>query len=155
MTRSCLGTFRQSVQPDRLPDDVADVHARIERREGILEDDLHLAAQPAHVGWPEIHDGSAFIADIARRRLDQSQERAAERGLAAPGFAHDGECLAALHRNRDAVDRSHDRGGRQRGRRHRKCFTTFSLSRMIPPWAAGSCDQLPISSSGAYQHRAP
>jgi hypothetical protein len=36
------------VNDERLLDDVADPHARVERRVGILEDDLHVAARAAH-----------------------------------------------------------------------------------------------------------
>ena len=42
-------TLREFVDAQRLADDVADGHARIERRERVLEDDLHRPADLAHI----------------------------------------------------------------------------------------------------------
>ena len=41
-----LGTFGELVDRESLAHDRADRHARIERRERVLKDDLHLAPQP-------------------------------------------------------------------------------------------------------------
>ena len=38
-----------AVEPERLADDVADRHARVERGERVLEDDLHVAPQAAQL----------------------------------------------------------------------------------------------------------
>src|SRR3546814_5098147 len=40
---------RDTVDEQRLADDIADRHARIQRRVRVLEDDLHLAAEGAHL----------------------------------------------------------------------------------------------------------
>src|SRR5207244_1535151 len=42
------GTLGNSVNDEWLGNDVFDAHARVERAERVLEDDLHIAAQAAH-----------------------------------------------------------------------------------------------------------
>ncbi len=78
----------------RLGDRLADRHARIEARERILEDDLEILAQLAHLGGGE----SAQVAAEPEHRAvglgDQLEDRARQRRLAAAGFADDAERLA-------------------------------------------------------------
>ena len=45
-----LGRRHDVVQHQRLGENLADGHARVERRERVLEDQLHLAAQGAEGG---------------------------------------------------------------------------------------------------------
>jgi len=52
----------------------------------------------------------ALERDLSRRRLDQTQDAAAGRGLAAARFPDQAERLALLDRERDAIDRP-DLGG--------------------------------------------
>ena len=55
---------------------------------GILEDDLHFLAVGVHFPSAELGDILAVVQDLAAGRLDQFQDRAAQRGLSAAGFAH-------------------------------------------------------------------
>ena len=99
------------VNHQRLADDIERGHARIQRSEGILKNELDLA--------PEVEQLGAFqsqnIYGLARRPVSHRpcvrQERAhnhlAGRRLAAPGFADQAQTLPAPHREADIVDRRH------------------------------------------------
>ena len=91
-----------TLQP--LADDVADRHARAERAEGVLEDDLHVAAERPHL--LEARPWMSLPRKTMRPfRRDQPHQREAERRLAGAGFADDAERLALAHGDVDAVDR--------------------------------------------------
>ena len=97
----------QSVDVQRFADDLADGHARVKRRGRILEDDLHLAAVRQHVDRDlllGVVDGRAVEDDAAGRRFVQADGRAAERRLAAAGFADQAERLALVDK---VIDRFH------------------------------------------------
>ena len=90
----------------RFADDVAHAHARVHRRERILEDELHAPAHGAQ--RVAVHRGQvlAFEQDAALGRIGQPDQALAGGGLAAAGFADQAQGLAARHRQRDAVDRA-------------------------------------------------
>jgi hypothetical protein len=67
------------VGEQRLGDDVAHGHARIERGERILEHDLHRAAMPAQRLGIQRAEVVAEPDHAAGARLDQTQHRASER----------------------------------------------------------------------------
>ncbi len=75
-------------------DDAADRHSRVERAVGVLEDDLHVAADGPQLRGPQVGDVVAVEHDAAGRRLEQPQDRAAGRGLAAAAFADEAERFA-------------------------------------------------------------
>ncbi len=83
-----------AMHAQRLADDVACRHARVERGERVLEDDLHLPAIGAQLRLAEMRDVGAVDLDAARGRLDQAQDRAADCGFAAAGFTDQRERLA-------------------------------------------------------------
>ena len=87
-------------------DDLGDGQPRAERAERILEDDLHLAPQRAHV----VERASRHVlAGEADRPIagDQPQDGETQRGLARAGFADDAERGAGPDRDGDVVDRLH------------------------------------------------
>ena len=86
---------------------VADLLARIERAVGVLENDLHLAAQfRRHRAVGDV-DLDAVDEQFARcRRVDQRDD-AGERRLAAAAFADDRQRLALLDREVDALHGMH------------------------------------------------
>ncbi len=94
----------QIVDLQRLGDDVADRHARVQRRVGVLEDHLHLAAHLAHLAAVQLGQVLAVEDDLAAGRLVELQDGAAGGGLAAAGLADQAEGLALLDVERDAVD---------------------------------------------------
>ena len=92
----------------RFADDVAHAHARVHRRERILEDELHAPAHGAQL--LAVHRGQvlAFEQDAALGRISQPDQALAGGGLAAAGFTDQAQGLAARHRQRDAIDRAQD-----------------------------------------------
>ncbi len=89
-----------------LADDVADRHARVQRRVRVLQDDLDLAAEPAQVARPSsVKMSCPLYIDLARRRAFEHHQQLGQRRLAAAGLADQAERLAALQVEGDAVDR--------------------------------------------------
>ena len=101
----------QAVQMQRLCQDAADRHARVERGERVLEDDLHAPALRPQRGGIQRAEVLAFEVHAAGRRLDQPQYQPAERGLAAARLAHHAERLSGLEREVHAVHRLHGAAG--------------------------------------------
>ncbi len=95
----------------RLADDLARRHARIERGERVLEDDLHLPPVGAQLRPAEARDVGTVELDAARGRLDQPQHGATDCRLAAARLADQPQRLARTDREADAVDRE-DMAGR-------------------------------------------
>ncbi len=85
-------------------DDVADAHPRVERADRVLEDDLHVLAHLLQRLPLEADHVDAVEADLACRRLEQPQQRASERRLAAAGLADEAYRLARIDVEIDAVD---------------------------------------------------
>ena len=106
---SLLGGFslRDAMDRQRLPDDVADRHARVERRVGVLEDDLHLFAQLADFLARELLHVAAFEENLAFGRRQKAQHDASRRRLARAGLAHEAQRFALPDRKVDAVDGAH------------------------------------------------
>ena len=107
--RAQLASLRDPVYPQRLADDVAAAHLRVERRVRVLEHHVQLAAQRPHLPPREVRDVHAAQADLAGGRLRQSHHAVRDRRLAAARLADEPEQLAVLQHERDVVDRVHDR----------------------------------------------
>ena len=90
---------------DRLGDDVADLHARIERAVGVLEDHLNPPAQAIEALAVEVRQVCAIerISPAVGRSSCRMQRPV--RGLAATGLADEAERLAAANVEAHAVDR--------------------------------------------------
>ena len=81
-------------------DDLADRHARAERAERILEDDLHLArAAAACSRWLSVCDVAGRRSRCRPSTAIEPQQREAERGLARARFADHAERLALAQRD--------------------------------------------------------
>ena len=104
-----MPAFETPVLVDKkwLGDDVFDPEAGIERGEGILKDDLHIAAQAAHFTGAGGEQVAAFETDAARSRLDQAQQQASERAFARTRFADQAESFAGVNVERNIVDGAH------------------------------------------------
>ena len=92
---------------ERLADDIASRHARIERGKRVLEDDLHRTPMRTQVGLAEMGDVAAVEPDAAAGRLDQAQDAARDRRFAAAGFADKPEGFSDANRKTDAVHGMH------------------------------------------------
>ena len=98
------------MERQRLGQDLADGHARIERRIGILEDDLRIAAEGAQFVGVQCEQIASLEANSSRIRLDQAQHQPADGGFAAAGFADQRQRLAGIDAEADAIDRLDERG---------------------------------------------
>ena len=107
--RATLLARADLVNDERLLDDRADAHPRIQRRVRILEDDLEVPARAAQFAGRELPDVQLLEPDLARRRLDQPQHAPPGRRLAAPGLADEAERLAGRDGEAHVVDGPHRR----------------------------------------------
>jgi hypothetical protein len=73
---------------DRLGNDAARGHARVERGIGVLEHDLHALAPGAHLLATEARNIISIEAHASRGRLDQAKNETANGRFARPGFAN-------------------------------------------------------------------
>ena len=79
----------------------------IERGKRVLEDHLHVTPGPAQLKAAEGADVCPVELDFAAVGLDQAQDRAPAGGLAAAGFADEGEGLAGGDGEADVLDGVH------------------------------------------------
>ena len=94
------------VDLERLADDVADRHPRVQRRVRVLHDHLDVAAQPAQLAsrTSRTCPGPRSTA-VPAVGFSRPHQQLGQRGLAAAGLADDAERLALLQLEADAVDR--------------------------------------------------
>ena len=97
-----------AVDDERLADDVAHLHAGIERGIGILEDHLGLGTKRLQLPGLQRGDLAAVQPDAAAGRFDQAQDHLPERRLAGPGLTDQTERLPSVDLEIDVVDRAHD-----------------------------------------------
>src|SRR5215211_2961217 len=94
---------------ERLGERALDREARIDGVEGVLEDELRLLAKGAQTEPGERAERLALEEDGAGARLDELQEQAPGRRLAAAGLAEEADALALIDRETDAVDGANHR----------------------------------------------
>src|SRR5712691_1311544 len=80
--------FGKMVNLERLADDAADRHARVERGVGVLKDHLHLASHAAHLAAAHLDQIAAAESDLTAGRLVELEYGAAGGRLAAAGLAY-------------------------------------------------------------------
>src|SRR5215471_13421783 len=94
----------EAVDHDRLGDDFADLHARVERAVRVLKDDLNASPQRQQVLALGLGDIYAVEQDLTGGRPLEPQDAAACRGLAAAALADEPQGLAAADPKVDTVD---------------------------------------------------
>ena len=115
--------LRQPVNLQRLADDVPRRHARIERGERILKDDLHLAPVRPQLALAQMRDVTAADLDGPGGRLDQAEHGPGQGRFPAAAFADEPEGLAARNREAHPVERQHlPHGPAQQALLHREMF---------------------------------
>src|ERR1700722_7051114 len=92
------------VDDQRFADDVFHIHSWIERTEGVLEDDLHIAAKAAHFTVSRGSQVAAFETYAAGTRFYQAQHKTTQGALSRSRFADQAESLAGVDVERHAVD---------------------------------------------------
>ena len=93
-----------AVDGEGLGEDLADGHAGVEGGVGILEDDLHAAAEEAHLRGFGGGERLAGEEDFARGGLDEVEEHAGYGAFAGAGFAYQAEGFAGVDGEADVVD---------------------------------------------------
>src|SRR6516165_317667 len=99
------GRFRQLEVANRLGEQIAHAHAWIEARNRILEHDLHAPPQRPQRVRRHIVDARSIQHHLPRGDVEQPEDGAADRGLAATGLADQGQRLPLVDPKRHAVDR--------------------------------------------------
>ncbi len=94
----------EPVDRERLADRVADLHPRVERAVGILEDDLEVAAAAAQLFALEREQVGAAEVQGPFVRFDQPDQDPPERGLAGAGLADQADDLGGHHVEVDTID---------------------------------------------------
>ena len=102
--------LRHAVDDQGVGDDRPDTAARVEGTVGVLEDDLHVAAQGPHLLTAET--GKVGAADLHRAGggREQPSDQAGKRRLARPGLSDEPEGLAGTDRQVDTVDGTDHQG---------------------------------------------
>ena len=93
-----------AVQAQRRRHQLAHRLARVQRRERVLEDHLHVAAQRLERLAARGGDVLAVEADLAGAGLEQPHQRPRQRGLAAARLPHQPHRLALVEGEADVVD---------------------------------------------------
>ncbi len=97
------GSQVPAMDAQRKRDRLLDRSASVERRERVLEDDLHPAPEAAELGRSESGEVLTVEQHPAGGRLVEPEQQPRQRRLARAGFADEPEGLAAVDRERDAV----------------------------------------------------
>src|SRR5215470_4213486 len=101
---AALAARADAVEAQRLRQVGADAHARIERGERVLKYDLHLAPEGAELLPAAAQEVAAVQPHAASGRLDQPQDEARRRRLAAAALADETESFSPGEGEADAVD---------------------------------------------------
>ena len=146
-----LGTTDVALRRQGHGDDVGDLGQRIERGEGILEHRLDQARACLAV---HVEDALALDGDVPGVGLEQAEDQARQRGLAAARFADDAQHAAFRHSQTYIVDRDHpalagfeglgevaDLDCGHAGNRHRKSWAAPAL------WRGIVCRQVSLAKS--------
>ena len=91
-----LFCFADMVKFQRLADNLADCFAGVQRRKGILENNLHVPAQQTQVIFSEFCNVPSFKDYFSSGGLNQAEDGAPSGGFSAPGLSHDAKGFAAL-----------------------------------------------------------
>lgn len=92
------------VDAEGLADDVSDRHTRIQRGVRILEDDLDVTAQLAHLRSPEVGGVTPLEGDRPGGRWLEGHQQPSQGGLSAAGLPDDTEGLAGVEIEAHTVD---------------------------------------------------
>ncbi len=105
--RAVAARHHLGMDVERLADDVADGHPRVQRRVRVLHDHLHPPPEPPQLAAADLEDVPAVQIGPSRGRRLLAHEQPGERGLAAAGLADQPERLAAAQVEAHPVDRLH------------------------------------------------
>lgn len=89
---------------ERLGDDVFYSATGVERGEGILKDDLHIASELPHFTAADADEIVALVKNRSGGGFDEAQDQSAERALPGAGFANESERFAGMNLERNVID---------------------------------------------------
>ena len=92
------------VNRHRFGQDIADLHARVQRAEGVLEDNLDLFPDRAHFLLRQLGQVLAVVEDFARRGCFELQDAAPRGRLSTSRFTHQAEGFPSLDEKANAID---------------------------------------------------
>ena len=101
----------------RAADDVSHPHPRVQRRERILEDHVHLWPELPEPATGHVRDVGPVKEDLAAVGVEQAQDAPSDGGLPASRFSHQPHDLTGADRQVHAVHRPHGPPPRARGTR--------------------------------------
>ncbi|MDT4863574.1 hypothetical protein FQZ97_982870 [compost metagenome] len=101
----------QAMDASRFAHDLVHAQTRVEAGVGVLENHLHAQARGVSLGGVHVGRAHAVDADLAARGRQQARRDAAQRGLAAAGFADQADHFAGPDHQVHVVDGAGD-GGR-------------------------------------------
>ena len=93
------------INEQRLSDELADAHAGIQGREGILENHLNVGAKLLELMFAQIAYILTVKENLARGALVQMDYGAAQSGFSAAGFTDDAERLSLFNLKVDIIHR--------------------------------------------------
>src|SRR5690606_29080714 len=97
----------EAVDRERLADDLPHAHARVQAREGVLEDHLHPATEASEFAALELRELGTGEVHSAVRRPVELEDGATGGGLAATGLTHEPQRFALAHIEVQAVHSAH------------------------------------------------
>src|SRR5262249_25204069 len=100
------GRVALAVDGQRLRDDPSHPPPRVQRAVRILEDDLDAAARRPELTQRQREQVAALQPDLSGARLDEPEDQAARRGLAAAGLPDESQRLSRLEGEADPVHRA-------------------------------------------------
>jgi hypothetical protein len=157
---SHLAAVKRLIDDQRLGDDLADPHARVERAKRVLEHRLNRSAVLAPPRRIELLQVAPLEPHLPTRRLLEPQHELRRRRLATAGLADDAQRATRLDGERNPVDRAHHTWPAPNNPRLvEKCLVSPSASMIgISPFARQpvacrhpaqpATRQLPIAHSG-------
>ena len=114
---------RQTVYLERLADNRADRHTRIQRAIRVLEDHLHLLPGLTHLCSRELAEVSALEKHLTTGGFDEPQERPADCGFATARLADQTKRFSGLNSKRYLIHRlDPGRDAREDSAANRKVF---------------------------------
>ena len=103
-------TLCHFVHQERFADDLADGHSRVERRVGVLKDDLHVFSEFPHLPPGKGPQRDGFKEHIPVRRFEEPEDQPSDGGFPAARFPDETQDFTLRDLEGDPVHRLHMAG---------------------------------------------
>src|SRR5690554_4360397 len=122
--RALIFTPGQMVNVNRLTDNIANSHSRVQRGVGILKNHLHLPAVPEPQFSGSLGQISSLIYNRPGGRTIEADHGSADRGLTATAFPYQAEGFSGFNGEGNPVNRLHYSPPGARPASHRRFIQT-------------------------------